>query len=115
MADINLQIGVSFKMGDFVTKDSVTNTNLSATYSNLVFDNSNPEVANFEPNVLAPDPESKVKASPLAIGSGTVTITVDVTYTDLGDNQQHTETKIIIKTFEVIGAPNGASLELVFP
>lgn len=114
MADINLQIGGT-KSGSFVIKDAVTNTTLSANYSNLQFSNSNPEFATFQPNSSVSDPESMVKGFPLAVGSGTVVITVDVTYTDPGDGVQRTETKTLSKTFEVTGTPHGANLELVFP
>lgn len=114
MADINLKIGEA-KASSFILRDSVNNSLLSATYSNLQFSNSNPSVATFQANSSAPDPESIVKASSLAVGSGTVVITVDVTYTDPGDGVQRTETKTLTKTFEVTGTPHGANLDIVFP
>lgn len=115
MADINLQVGGQNKFGSFVNKDNIDNGALPTTYANLTFNNSNPEFATFEPNTNATDPESMVKAIPVAIGSGSVTATVDATYTDPGDNQQRTETKSITRTFEVVGMPHGSHLELIFP
>lgn len=114
MADINLQIGVS-KSKNFTLRDATNNAPISANYSNLQFSNSNPASATFQADSGAPDPESLVKAIPVAVGSGTVAITVDVTYTDPGDGVQRTETKTLTKTFEVTGTPHGANLELVFP
>ena len=115
MSDINLTVGGGNKFGNFVLKDNVNDGAIPATYSNLQFNNSNPEFATFEANANAPDPESMVKAIPVAIGIGTVVITVRVDYIDAGDNQSKSEDKTITKTFEVIGAPHGASLELIFP
>lgn len=114
MANINLQMGF-LKTGSFILKDPTTNQVLTTGYSNLVLNNSNPEVANFQADSTSPDPESKIKATPAAVGSGNLTISVDVTYTDPGDGVQRTETKSMTKTFEVAGTPHGASLELVFP
>lgn len=113
MADINLTVGGGAKFAPFNLKDNVTGAYIPATYSNLRFSNSNPEFATFEPNPNSPD--SSVKADDVAVGSGTVVITVHVDYIDTGDNQTKSEDKSITKTFEVVGAPHGANLELVFP
>lgn len=115
MADINLTVGGGNKSGNFVLKDNINNGAISAAYSTLQFNNSNPEFATFEGNENAPDPESIVKAIPVAIGIGTVVITVHVDYIDPGDNQPKSEDITITKTFEVVGTPHGASLELTFP
>ncbi len=113
MADINLTVGGGAKFATFNLKDNVTGNYITATYSNLVIINSNPEFASAVPNPS--NPESSVKVDDIAAGSGTITFNIHVDYIDAGDNLPKSEDKSITKTFEVVGAPHGANLELIFP
>lgn len=109
MADITLTIGqnIGFQIKLF---DNVTNEELTATLANTSVSNTNPEFAGFS---VSPFFTNIVNGNGISTGSGTITITADVTYTDPGNGQTVTENLSVTKSFEVIGSPHGAHIDIV--
>ncbi len=110
MADINLTVGQNIS-GVIRLYDNVSNGELSATFVNTIATSSNPEFAPFSVNPVS---INAVNGSGSSVGSGTVEISSEVTYTDFGNGVTYTEVKTVIKTFEVVGTPNGAHLDITF-
>lgn len=111
MADINLTVGAS-KFAPINLVDNQNGSFISTTFSNLSITNDHPEVATIEPNPMSPD--NSIKASGISAGTGTAVISVDCSYTDPGDNLPKTQTLTATKTFEVVGVPHGAHLQIIF-
>lgn len=112
MADINLQVGAGSKFGTINIRDAVNGNYVAATISNVSVVNSNPEFATIIPN---PSNVSSIKATPVAAGSGTATVSLHLDYTDPGDNQAKSVDKTVPLTFNVIAAPHGVNVEIIFP
>lgn len=113
MADINLVVGGPSKFAPLNLVDNVNGSFISATFSNLSVSNDHPELATIEPNPLSPG--NSLKATGISAGTGTAIISVDCSYVDTGDNHSKTETLSVTKTYEVVGVPHGAHLQINFP
>lgn len=113
MAEINLQVGGGNKNANLTLFNSVTNQPIAGvTWSNQqIVSNSNPSVANIE---IPPGNPNMVIAQPLSEGSGTVVISASASYTDSGDGQVKTGNFSKSKSFNVIGAPHGATFDVPF-
>jgi len=109
MADITLTVGQT-KGAVIKLFDDVTNNELTATFENQEIENTNPEFATFAPHPS----QNSFNMSGITPGSGTATVSVSVTYTDSGNGQVYTQVKTVSITFEVVGTPNGAHLEVTF-
>ena len=107
MADIILTVGQT-NGGVIKLFDDVTNNQIAAAFANTSIDNSNPEFANLEVHSSL----NSFNASGVMVGTGSMTVTADVTYTDAGNGQTYTQTKSVTKSFEVIGSPNGSHLDI---
>ena len=113
MPDISLALGVT-KSGVFTLTDNKT----GAVITDAVFSNqavgtvSNPEIATF---ALDPSNANNLIGTPVAAGSGTVTITTDATYTDLGDGTSKSGSFSVTKNYSVVPSEDGVSFDVVFP
>jgi hypothetical protein len=111
MADIKIIAGIPVT-GIFTLLDNKTLQPLSGvSFSNqAVGFNSAPNVATF-----ALDASNNLIGTNVATsGSGTVTVTTDATYTDLGDQTQHSGSFSVTKNFTVVPSQDGVSFEIVF-
>ena len=112
MADITISsgqvVGANLKLFD-----NVTGNEIPATFSNQqILSNDHPEFANFTIN---PSDNNRVNGQWVAAGAGTVVVGANASYTDPGDGSVHTDEPFTVtKTFETIGAPHGAHLDLQF-
>jgi len=112
MADITLNLGIA-KNGIFTLTDAKTGSVITdASFSNqAVGSSSNPEFATF---ALDPSNPNRVIGTPVAAGSGTVVITTDASWTDLGDGAAKSASFSVTKAFTVIGSADGANFDVVF-
>jgi hypothetical protein len=112
MADIVLDLGTP-KNGIFTLTDNKNGAVLTdAVFSNqAVGVNSNPEFATF---ALDPGNSSRVIGTPIAAGSGTIVITTDASYKDLGDGTQQSGSFSVTKNYSVVASPDGVSFDVVF-
>lgn len=104
--------GMTVKSAALRIVDNVTGTFLSATVSNIVIENSNPEIATVTVDTSSSLPI--IKVTRVSGGSGTASVTCHISYTDPGDGLQKSEDKTIVISFTVTGAPHGAKLSLTF-
>ena len=111
MADLSLVLGIN-KSGIPQITDLKTGAVVSgAVFSNLVAQpSSNPEFATF---AVGSDGATFI-ATPVAAGSGTVSLQADVDYTDAGDGSTQHQTLTITKAFTVAQAADGVSFDVVF-
>lgn len=112
MADIVLELGTP-KNGIFTLTDNKSGAVLTdAVFSNQALGaNSNPEFATF---VLDPTNPNRVIGTPVAAGAGTLVITTDAAYNDLGDNSPQHGSFSVTKNFSVKLTADGVSFDVVF-
>jgi hypothetical protein len=113
MADISLELGTP-KTGLFTLTDNKSGVVLTtAVFSNQALGaNSNPEFATF---ALDPANPSHVIGTAIAAGSGTLVITTDASYTDLGDGSTKSGSFTVTKNYSVVASADGVSFDVVFP
>lgn len=105
---VNLQVGAGSKYSAINVKDAVTGNIVSATITNVVVQNNNPEFASVTVNA------NVIKATAVSAGSGTAAVSCNVSYVDPGDGQTKNESKTIVISYTVLAAPHGVKLSLVF-
>jgi hypothetical protein len=108
---LSMQVGGSVKNAYLAINDLITGTAINATFSNVVVQNNNTDIATIIVNPLI---SNGIKATPLIAGSGTAVVSCHVSYTDPGDGQQKSEDKTIVIAYAVTGAPHGIKLSLSF-
>ena len=105
---VTLQVGAGSKFAPINLVDKVTGNYISAVITNVSVQNNNPEFATVTAN------QAVIKATPILPGRGTAIVSCQASYTDSGDGLQKNETKIVVVSYLVVGAPNGTKIILVF-
>lgn len=111
---VNLQVGASAKTSPLAVVDSTTGDVITANISNVVIDNSHPEIISITSQYYQGGAYT-IKATPVSGGSGIAKVTCHVVYTDPGDGLQKSEDKVIVIAYAVTYTPpHGAKLSLTF-
>jgi hypothetical protein len=108
---VTVQVGAGSKYASINVVDKVTGNYVSATITNVTVQNNNPEFATVAPN---PSNPNSIRVTAVAEGNGTALVSCAVSYVDPGDGQTKNESKTIVVSYTVIGAPHGVKLSLTF-